>query len=159
MNIVERVKKIAIKLAQEMSLDIIDVEWVNENGNDILRIVCDSKEGLTIDESALFNESIGNILDDEDFIKQEYYIEVCSPGIERELKTDEDITRNIGKYIHVELKQKIDINKKIKVESLEGYLKEFENNILEIEYNNIGQMKLIKINKDQIKIVRLAIKF
>lgn len=159
MNIVERVKKIAIKLAQEMSLDIIDVEWVNENGNDILRIVCDSKEGLTIDESALFNESIGNILDDEDFIKEEYYIEVCSPGIERELKTDEDITRNIGKYIHVELKQKIDINKKIKVESLEGYLKEFENNILEIEYNNIGQMKLIKINKDQIKIVRLAIKF
>ena len=48
---------------------------------------------------------------------------------------------------------------KSKIKDLYGYLRNYANNILEIEYNNKGQIKKISINKENIKFIRLAIKF
>ena len=51
------------------------------------------------------------------------------------------------------------ITAKTKVLDLEGYLRNYSNNVLEVEYNNRGQIKKLTINKEEIKLIRLAIKF
>lgn len=158
-NIISKIKKIALEKANELNLELIDVEWVNEFGTFILRITADTQQGLTIDESAALNEAMSIALDEVDLIEDEYMLEVSSPGIERELKNDDDINKNIDEYVHIDFFNHFEVNAKVKVLELEGYLKKYENNVLEIEYNNKGQIKKLLINKEQIKLIRLAIKF
>ena len=158
-SIIAKVKKIALEKATALNLELIDVEWVNEFGTFILRIIADTEIGLTIDESAALNEAISEALDEFDFIEEEYMLEVSSPGIERELKNDEDIQKNIDKYVHIDFLTHFEVSAKTKVLDIEGYLRKFENNVLEIEYNNKGQIKKLLVDKQQIKLIRLAIKF
>lgn len=155
----EELKKIAIEEADKLDLTICSVNWVNEYRTLILRIIADSEGGLTIDQSTDLNEAISNRLDIIDSIEEDYMLEVSSPGIERELETEEDISKSIGEYVYVELKEHINLTPKSKIKDLYGYLRNYENNILEIEYNNKGQIKRISINKENIKFIRLAIKF
>ena len=154
-----KVKEMAIEKAQALNLEIIDVEWVNEYGTNILRITADSKDTLNIDEATVLNEAISLGLDELDLIEDEYMLEVSSPGIERELKTEEDIMNNINCYVHIDFLTHYSITQKNKVLELEGYLRNYSNNVFEIEYNNRGQIKKLLINKEQVKLIRQAIKF
>ena len=158
-KIINQVKILANEKAKELNLEIIDVEWVNEYGTNILRITADSPTTLTIDEATSLNEAISEGLDLLDLIEDEYMLEVSSPGIERELKTDEDIVNNINNYVHIDFLNHYSITQKNKVLELEGYLRNYSNNVIEIEYNNRGQIKKLSINKDEIKLIRQAIKF
>ena len=157
--ILNKVKEMAIDKANALDLEIIDVEWVNEYGTNILRIIADSKEMLNIDQATALNEAISLGLDELDLIEDEYMLEVSSPGIERELKTEEDINNNMNNYVHIDFLTHYPITQKNKVLELEGYLRSFSNNVFEIEYNNRGQIKKLLVNKDQIKLIRQAIKF
>ena len=158
-KIISQVKELSEKLAKELELEIIEVEWVNEFGTNILRIIADAPGSLNIDQATALNEAISLELDNLDLIEDEYMLEVSSPGIERELKTEEDITNNINEYVHIDFKTHFPITAKTKVLDVEGYLRNYSNNVLEIEYNNKGQIKKLSINKEEIKLIRLAIKF
>lgn len=158
-KIINKIKERAEEIANELELEIIEVEWVNEFGTNILRIIADSKDSLNIDQATALNEAISLELDKLDLIEDEYMLEVSSPGIERELKTEEDIMNNIDSYVHIDFKTHFLITAKTKTLDLEGYLRSYSNNMLEVEYNNRGQIKKLSINKDDIKLIRLAIKF
>lgn len=158
-KIISQVKELSEKLAKELELEIIEVEWANEFGTNILRIIADAPGSLNIDQATALNEAISLELDNLDLIEDEYMLEVSSPGIERELKTEEDITNNINEYVHIDFKTHFPITAKTKVLDVEGYLRNYSNNVLEIEYNNKGQIKKLSINKEEIKLIRLAIKF
>lgn len=145
--------------AEKLNLEIISVEWVNEFGNKILQVIADSEEGLTIDQSTALNEAISDKIDDLVLDVDDYMIEVSSPGLERELKNDDDIQKSITQYVHIELIESIPLSPKKKIKELDGYLLGYSNNILEIEYNNKGQIKKLNIEKNNIKLIRLAIKF
>ncbi len=74
MNEIEiRSEKLNKKCAEELNLEILEVSFVKENGSRILRIIADSKGGLTIDEATALNEKISDALDREDFIDEEYF--------------------------------------------------------------------------------------
>ena len=84
--IVNKASNIAESCANSLSLKIISVEYVFENGIKILRIIAEGKDGLSIDEATSLNEAISLKLDEEDFIDEEYYLEVSSEGLEKTLK-------------------------------------------------------------------------
>ena len=75
------------------------VEYVLESGVKILRVIVDSSEDISIDMVSELNELISKRLDKEDFINEEYYLEVSSAGIEKELRNDDAIKKAIGSYI------------------------------------------------------------
>lgn len=156
---IAQIRTIADEEASKLNLKICSVNWVNEYGALILRIIADSKEGLNIEQSTELNQAISEKLDEIDLIEEEYMLEVSSPGLERELENDEDITNSINQYIYVEVKEYISLTPKHRIKELYGYLRNYENNILEIEYNNKGQIKKLNIDKQNIKFIRLAIKF
>lgn len=158
-KVVNQVKELAIEFANKLELEILEVEWVNEFGTNILRIIADAPGSLNIDQATALNEAISEALDRLDLIEDEYMLEVSSPGIERPLKTDEDIENSINEYVHIDFLNHFPITAKTKVLDVEGYLRSYSNNVLEIEYNNKGQIKKLSINKEEIKLIRLAIKF
>lgn len=152
--IVNKAKEIANKCAEKLGLEIVDVEWVKEHNIRILRIIADHPDGLTIDHSTALNEEISAKLDEEDFIEGEYYLEVSSPGLERELRNDDEIFKAINEYIYIKCYQKVD-----GVKEFEGYLRNFDGETVTIEINDKGRKKEIRIAKKIISLIRLAIKF
>ncbi len=158
-DVLNDIKNLAIQKANELNLRIVSVEWVYEEPNNVLRIIADEDQGLTIESSSLLNEALSDALDELDPIEDEYVLEVSSMGCERELKTNEDIISSINEYVHVDLNNYVSINQKQKFKSLEGYLEEVNDNNIVVLVNYRGQKKHIPIQKDNIQLIRLAIKF
>ena len=155
MNEIElKSEKLAKKCAQDLNLEIVEVEYVKEHGIKILRIIADSSEGLTVDEATALNEKISEALDKEDYIHEEYYLEVSSPGLERELKKESDITGAIGEYICIRTYEKVENMKEIY-----GDLVSYDGEKFVLDCVIKGRNKKIEIEKNKVSKVRMAVKF
>ena len=84
-----------------LGLDLVDVAYVKEKSERILRIVIDKTGGVSIDDCADASTAIDPLLDGSELIIDSYTLEVSSPGIDRPLVTDRDFERNIGKLVEV----------------------------------------------------------
>ncbi len=133
---------------KENELELYDVELVKEFGYLILRVSIDKAGGIDVDTLALANEYLSERIDAYDQDMPEYMLEVCSPGAEKPLKTDKDIENSLGMYVHVEVPQMI----------YEGTLEACDSESITIRYNAKGRFRKIVINKNEIKLLRLAVK-
>ena len=159
-NYVSKAKEIATLCAANLNLYIKKVEFVCESGVYILRIIASKKDGIfDIDDCTRLNEAISDELDKADFIEEEYMLEVSSPGAEEELESEEDIKENINSYIHIDLIKPIEIMKGINIHDIEGTLEEVNEEDILLKINLKGRIKKQKIEKDNIKLIRKAIKF
>ena len=68
----------------------------------------DGDNGVTIDDCTLVSHAIDPVIDEADPIDKQYYLEVCSPGIERELTRDWHFERTAGSKVSVKLFSAID---------------------------------------------------
>ena len=102
-SIAERVAALAEPLAEEFGYFLWDVEYVKEGGRRILRITIDSEEGIYIEDCEKMHRALDPILDEADPIEEAYYLEVSSPGIERELRTEEHLLYCEGADVEVRL--------------------------------------------------------
>jgi ribosome maturation factor RimP len=126
---------------QSLGYELYDVEYVKEGKNYILRIYIDKPEGININDCEIVNNGITDMLDEADYIKEQYILEVSSPGIERTLKKDKHLEQNIGEEIEIKLFKKDENSKK----EYRGILKEFDS-----EYITIQTDENIKINRKNI---------
>ena len=78
-----------------------DVEYVKEAGAWYLRVYIDKEGGIDIDDCTAVSGDLEKVLDEKDVIKEQYYLEVSSPGIDRPLKKDSDYVDHYGKKIDV----------------------------------------------------------
>ena len=107
-NIAGTVRALIAPVAAEFGYLLWDVEYVKEGARMILRVTIDSDEGITIEDCEKMHRAIDPILDEADPIESAYYLEVSSPGIERELRTDEHLRYCQGERVEVRLYAPID---------------------------------------------------
>ncbi|MCP4754007.1 MAG: ribosome maturation factor RimP [Proteobacteria bacterium] len=75
---------------------MVEIGLKQENKNNILEIIVDKDGGISIDQCAEFSKKISLVLDVEDPIPFKYNLEVGSPGIFRELKTEKELQKNLN---------------------------------------------------------------
>lgn len=102
-NIVGTVTELVSPVAEEMGIILWDVEFVKEGAKKILRITIDSEEEIDINFCEKFHRTIDPMLDEADPIDESYYLEVTSPGIEREIKTDAHVSMCEGEKVEIKL--------------------------------------------------------
>lgn len=107
-SVAEVVRALAEPVAEEIGCWVWDVEFVKEGARRILRITIDSEEGITIDDCEKMHRAIDPILDEADPIEEQYYLEVSSPGVERELRTEEHMMACEGWDVEVRLYAPLD---------------------------------------------------
>ena len=107
-SVTETVKELAEPIADSLGCWVWDVEFVKEGTRKILRITIDSEEGIDIDSCEKMHRAIDPVLDEVDPISEPYYLEISSPGLERELKTPEHIEACEGWDVEVKLYAPID---------------------------------------------------
>lgn len=155
MDFLKDVKQIALELAKEQGLELYDVEWLREGNNYILRVSLSLPDStIDLDLCATFSEAFSVILDEKDLIKPAYYLEVCSPGAERELRTTAEIISSLNEYVYVKLK-----NPQSGLDCVTGDLTKADENMIQITYRDKTRKKTIDILMTNIALIRLAIKF
>ncbi len=102
-NISQTVWELAETPAEELGCWIWDVEYVKEGTRKILRVTIDSEDGVDINMCEALHRALDPLLDEADPIDEAYFLEVSSPGIERELKTDVHIEACEGWDVEVKL--------------------------------------------------------
>lgn len=75
----DRVKAIIEKPITDLGYLLDSVEYVKENGTYYLRIVIDKKEEyITVNDCVTVNDLLDPILDDMEFLKDSYIVDICS---------------------------------------------------------------------------------
>ena len=154
-KVTELVEQLVAPIATELNLELVDVEFVKEGRDYFLRVYVDLPEGgIDIEQCVQVSERLSAILDENDPIEQNYYLEVSSPGAERPLKKDADFEKAVGKYINVKTYEPIKDMKEF-----EGYLTAYNVESLDMEIKIKTRKVQVTIEKEKIAKARLAIDF
>ena len=119
-SIVGKATEIAEPVARELGYTLWDVEYVKEGADWYLRYTIDSDNGIGIEDCERMSRAIDPVLDEYDFIEDAYHLEVSSPGLERDIKTDWHMEKCMGERVTVKLYAPINGAKAI-VGTLSGF--------------------------------------
>lgn len=145
-SIEQKVEKIVETLLTGTDMQLIDVEYVRE-GQWYLRVFLDKQGGIEIDDCKNISEKLAKILDEEDLVKEHYYLEVSSPGLDRKLRKDRDFQRHQGDTVDIKLKKEKHV--------IVGVLQDFSEDFIQISVDG----KEEKIERNAISSIRLHLDF
>ena len=131
-SIEEKVESLIKPKVENIGYELYDVLYLKEGKNYILRVVIDSDNGISLEDCEKVNNEITDLLDEADYIKEQYFLEVSSPGIERVLRKDWQLKKYIGQKVEVSLFKKDENGFK---EYL-GNLKQVDDEYLNLEQEN-----------------------
>ena len=87
-----------------LGYELVGVEY--QQG--LLRIYIDSENGITADDCGKVSHQVSGILEVEDPIREQYSLEVSSPGLDRPLYTAEDFARFAGSKAKIRTRMPIE---------------------------------------------------
>ncbi|UCF86195.1 MAG: ribosome maturation factor RimP [Desulfobacteraceae bacterium] len=148
--VVRDVIRLIEPILNEMGFELVDIEYLSEHGRWVLRIYVDSEDGITLDDCAGVSNEIGDLIDVNDIFEHEYVLEVSSPGLNRPLKKEKDFLKAVGKKVKVKM-----INPVKERRNFTGYLKAFQDGMLDIEVRN----ELISLPLRDVKKANLVYEF
>lgn len=145
-NSAERVYELIKDAVEAEGVRLWDVRFLKEGASWYLRVFIDKPEGISIDDCTNVSHAIDPIIDEADPIDVSYYLEVCSPGIERELTRSRHYEESLGKQVRLKLYRAYDGKKEI-TGTLEDVTEEnvtlvTEGNALTVERKNISKANL-----------------
>lgn len=140
----------------ENGLELYNAEFIKEGKDWFLRIYIDKQEGaeeeyVSTDDCELVSRFLSEKLDEEDPIEQNYYLEVSSPGMDRQLIEQRHYDRYEGHLVEVKLYKGVD-GKKL----YEGELVGLTDGVLTIKDENNNE---ITFSMDQVAKTNLAVVF
>lgn len=127
-----------------LNISLYDVIYEKEGKDFYLRIFIEKDGGVDISDCENVNNAINDILDEKDFIKGHYYLEVSSAGLEKILRLDKHFENNIGNKIQISLYKPINNSKNVI-----GILKDYNDEKVIVESDEI-----IEINKNDISLIK-----
>lgn len=139
------VEQIAAEILAGTELELVDVEYVKER-DWYLRVYIDKEGGIEIEDCQKISELLENKLDELDPIKESYYLEVSSPGLDRPLKKERDFVRHKGDMVELHTFAPINGEK-----TFIGILKGLENNMICLDVEG-SEMSFSKDKTSQIKL-------
>ena len=145
-SIEERVEKLIKDKVENLGYELYDVQYAKEGKDYFLRIFIDKQDGIDLEDCEKVSNEINPLLDEADYIKEMYFLEVPSPGVERILRKEKHFEKAKGKEVEIKLFKPIE-----KQKEFVGILQKWDENMvylqieekkIEIERKNISLMKL-----------------
>ena len=147
-KIEDKVMELVSPVITSLGYEIYDLEYVKEGKDYYLRIFIDKENGISIDDCELVNNSITDLLDEKNYIKEQYYLEISSSGLERRLRKDWHFEKYKGSKVEANLFKAVDKQKNIRG-ILNGFdektvtIQTEENNLVQLDKTNISVIKTI----------------
>ena len=145
-KIEEKVEELVTKPINDLGYSVYDVMYVKEGQDNYLKIFIDNDKEISLDDCELVNNAITDLLDEANYIKDQYFLEISSPGLERHIRKDKHLQESIGKEIHIKLFKSIEKKKEI-----DAILKKFDNESITVELENSEELEIERKNISSIK--------
>lgn len=87
----------------ELGYSIWDITYSKVGADYHLEITIDHENGINIEDCEKVHRAIDPVLDEVDPIEGFYYLDVSSPGLEREIRTDEHVLACVGQKVEAKL--------------------------------------------------------
>lgn len=143
--LINEISNIVAPIAADLNYEVYHIEYVKENGDYYLRIYIDKDGGITLNDCEALSRRVSDVMDEKDPIKDAYFLEVSSPGLNRTLFTIDHYKKFIGREVMVRFTKAIDGSKNVK-----GILKEVNDEEVIVESE-----QLVKVPMDKIKSANL----
>ena len=160
----EKIENLIKDIIEKLGYELYDVIYEKEAQDYYLRIFIDTPNGISLDDCEKVNDAINPVLDEANYIKDQYFLEVSSPGIERKLRKDKHFEDSIDQEVEVSLYSPIKIDKEETIEkksknnknnmtkNISGILKSFDENNITIEIEPNKELQIERKNISNIKI-------
>ena len=148
MKITQQVAEFAEPIVREHGCSLWDVEYVREGGEWFLRLYIDKEGGVDIADCEAISRAVDPILDEKDPIADSYSFEVCSAGLERQLKRPSDFAQFMGASVTVRL-----YSAKNGLKEHTGTLRGYEDGAVSIE----TPAGMQRFEKNEVAMVRLHV--
>lgn len=144
-SVEEKIESLVEGKINNLGYELYDVQYVKEGKDYFLRIFIDKDDGIDLNDCEKVSSEINNLLDEADYITDQYFLEVSSPGIERVLRKNKHLKDNIGNDVELKLFKKIN-NTKL----LQGNLIDFNESYITIETDK----EKLQIDRKDISIIK-----
>ena len=146
-ELLSNIKQLTEPYINRRNYEIVDLTLFRSKEDLRLRFLVDKpKGGIAIWECAVLNEGLNRFLAEADIIREDYSLEVSSPGVDRPLETEKDFLRVSQRAVKVFLNESM----KGKTE-IEGIVDDVQNNCLILRVGIAQSNVPIKIPLTQIK--------
>lgn len=130
----------ALPIVEGEGYVIYDVEYVKEGPHWFLRLFITREDGVNVDDCETISRALSTVLDEKDCVSTNYFLEVSSPGIERNLRQEEHFETAVGEKVKIKLYKDID-----GVKEIEGELLAAERSKINVQ-TNAAQVEIDKKN-------------
>ena len=131
-NIEERVENLIKPSIENLGYKLYEVQYAKEGKDYYLRIFIENEKGsISIEDCEKVNNAINELLDKADYIKEQYFLEVSSTGVEKIIRKEKHLQENIGNVVTIKLFKPIN-----NLKELVGTLQEFDENTILLKCEN-----------------------
>ena len=146
-SIEERVENLIQKKIEELGYILYDVQYAKEGQNYFLRVFIEKNDGaIDLNDCEKVNDGINDLLDTADYIKEQYFLEVSSTGVEKILRKDKHLKDNIGNEVEIKLFKPIN-----KQKEFIGILEDFSEDEITLKLENDEN---INIDRKDISLIK-----
>lgn len=146
-SIEERVENLIQKKIEELGYILYDVQYAKEGQNYFLRVFIEKNDGaIDLNDCEKVNDGINDLLDTADYIKEQYFLEVSSTGVEKVLRKDKQLKDNIGNEVEIKLFKPIN-----KQKEFIGILEDFSEDEITLKLENDEN---INIDRKDISLIK-----
>lgn len=146
-KIEEKIEELVTKPITDLGYRVYDVMYVKEGKDNFLRIFIDNDKGISLDDCEKVNDAITDMLDEANLIKDQYFLEISSPGVERNIRKDKHFEESIGKEVNIKLFKPLENKEK----EITGILKNFDKETVKIETDKNEEITIPRNNISSIK--------
>ena len=102
-GLADQLRPLVTRVVESMGLELVELVLKGTRGSRMLRVDIDRAgvPGVNVDDCQRVSRELGDALDDANLIDGRYTLEVSSPGIDRPIRTTDDIRRNTGRRVFV----------------------------------------------------------
>jgi len=127
------------KIVESFGATLYDAELVQDGDEGhIFRVSIQKEGGVNLDVCADINAVLSPYLDTNPPVKDKYYLEVGSPGIERNLRNLEQFQKSVGELVKMSLKNGV---------KLRGKLISVEGDSISVETDEVVKLSFNDISK------------
>ena len=154
MDRTERIKEMFEPILQQMDIRLYDLVYHTSGREKILEVSIMKQDGsMDLDTCAAVSERLSEVLVENDPINEEYTLEVCSPGAERQIRDLGELDDMAGEYVYVRLKEPFK-----KMLEITGEIQNVENDVITLEYRDKAARRKAEFTKENIDYIRLAVR-
>lgn len=154
MDRTEHLRELFLPVLEELDVRLYDLVYRTNGREHTLEVSIMKKDGsMDLDTCAAVSEKLSEVLDKEDPIAEEYTLEVCSPGAEREIKDLDELDDMKGEYVYVRLKHPFK-----KMLEFTGEILSVEDGLITLEYRDKAARRKAEFTKEDIDYIRLAVR-